>query len=144
MNKLFTILSFIILLYNCQPAHISPHTRRGQAKIDIIKVHTPYYVQHIVTDGYVPFEVKWEGPAEKLIIQVEYIIRPTSPRRRFPIYQQNLIGNKYTVYRDLYLVKNMKTFEGHLNVYEKGDYRVNVFLANEYWYETRSSNFKIY
>ena len=29
-------------------------------------------------------------------------------------------------------------------VYEKGDYRVNVFLANEYWYETRSSNFKIY
>ena len=54
------------------------------------------------------------------------------------------MGNKYTVYRDLYLVKKMNKFEGHLNVYEKGDYRVNVFLANEYWYETRSSNFKIY
>ena len=144
MNKLFIVLFFITLLCNCQPAHISPHTRRGQAKIDIIKVHTPYHIQHIVTDGFVPFVVKWKGPADKLIIQVEYIIRPTSPRRRFPIHEQHLMGKNYTVYRDLYLVKNMNTFEGHLNVYEKGDYRIKVFLSNEYWYETSSSHFKIY
>ena len=54
------------------------------------------------------------------------------------------MGNKYTVYRDLYLVGNINTFEGNLNVYEKGDYRISVFLSNEYWYERLSSNFKIY
>ena len=140
---IFKLLIFLFFV-SCQPAHISPHTKRGQAKIDILKVHTPYYVQHIVTDGVVPFVVKWEGPADKLIIHVEYIIRPTSPRRSFPIYQGNLMGNKYTVYRDLYLVKNINTFEGNLNVYEKGDYRISVFLSNEYWYEKLSSNFKIY
>ena len=140
---IFKLLIFLFFV-SCQPAHISPHTKRGQSKIDILRVHTPYYVQHIVTDGVVPFVVKWEGPADKLIIHVEYIIRPTSPRRRFPIYQGNLMGNKYTVYRDLYLVKNVNTFEGNLNVYEKGDYRISVFLSNEYWNEKLSSNFKIY
>ena len=98
----------------------------------------------MVTNGIVPLTVKWEGPANKLIIKVEYIIRPTSPRIRFPLYQQNMIGNYYTVYRDLYPVKNMNEFEGSLSVYEKGDYRIKVFLANDYWYETCSSRFKIY
>ena len=45
---------------------------------------------------------------------------------------------------DLYPVKNMNEFEGTLSVYEKGDYRIKVFLANDYWYETRASRFKIY
>ena len=107
-------------------------------------MQTPYYVQHIVANGIVPLTVKWEGPANKLIIKVEYIIRPTSPRIRFPLYQQNMMGNYYTVYRDLYPVKNMNEFEGTLSVHEKGDYRIKVFLANDYWYETRSSRFKIY
>ena len=137
-------LVILLFIFSCQPASISPHTKRGQAKIDIKQVQTPYHIQHIVTDGIVPLTVKWEGPANKLIIKVEYIIRPTSPRIRFPLYQQNMIGNYYTVYRDLYPVKNMNEFEGSLSVYEKGDYRIKVFLANDYWYETGSSRFKIY
>jgi hypothetical protein len=140
------MVRLIILLFilSCQPASISPHTKRGQAKIDIKQVQTPYHIQHMVTNGIVPLTVKWEGPANKLIIKVEYIIRPTSPRIRFPLYQQNMMGNYYTVYRDLYPVKNMNEFEGTLSVYEKGDYRIKIFLANDYWYETRSSRFKIY
>ena len=140
------MVRLIILLFilSCQPASISPHTKRGQAKIDIKQVQTPYHIQHMVTNGIVPLTVKWEGPANKLIIKVEYIIRPTSPRIRFPLYQQNMVGNYYTVYRDLYPVKNMNEFEGSLSVYEKGDYRIKVFLANDYWYETGSSRFKIY
>ena len=140
------MVKLIILLFilSCQPASISPHTKRGQAKIDIKQVQTPYHIQHMVTNGIVPLTVKWEGPANKLIIKVEYIIRPTSPRIRFPLYQQNMMGNYYTVYRDLYPVKNMNEFEGTLSVHEKGDYRIKVFLANDYWYETRSSHFKIY
>ena len=137
-------LIILLFIFSCQPASISPHTKRGQAKIDIKQVQTPYYIQHIVTNGIVPLTVKWEGPADKLIIKVEYIIRPTSPKIRFPLYQQNMIGNYYTVYRDLYPVKNMNEFEGILSVYEKGDYRIKVFLANDYWYETGSSRFKIY
>ena len=137
-------LIILLFIFSCQPASISPHTKRGQAKIDIKQVQTPYHIQHIVTNGIVPLTVKWEGPADKLIIKVEYIIRPTSPRIRFPLYQQNMIGNYYTVYRDLYPVKNMNEFEGSLSVYEKGDYRIKVFLANDYWYETGSSHFKIY
>ena len=129
-------LVILLLIFSCQPASISPHTKRGQAKIDIKQVQTPYHIQHIVTNGIVPLTVKWEGPADKLIIKVEYIIRPTSPKIRFPLYQQNMIGNYYTVYRDLYPVKNMNEFEGSLSVYEKGDYRIKVFLANDYWYET--------
>ena len=137
-------LIILLFIFSCQPASISPHTKRGQAKIDIKQVQTPYHIQHIVTNGIVPLTVKWEGPADKLIIKVEYIIRPTSPRIRFPLYQQNMMGNYYTVYRDLYPVKNMNDFEGSLSVYEKGDYRIKVFLANDYWYETGSSRFKIY
>ena len=137
-------LVILLLIFSCQPASISPHTKRGQAKIDIKQVQTPYHIQHMVTNGIVPLTVKWEGPANKLIIKVEYIIRPTSPRIRFPLYQQNMVGNYYTVYRDLYPVKNMNEFEGSLSVYEKGDYRIKVFLANDYWYETGSSRFKIY
>ena len=137
-------LIILLFIFSCQPASISPHTKRGQAKIDIKQVQTPYHIQHIVTNGIVPLTVKWEGPADKLIIKVEYIIRPTSPRIRFPLYQQNMMGNYYTVYRDLYPVKNMNEFEGSLSVYEKGDYRIKVFLANDYWYETGSSHFKIY
>ena len=138
---IFKLLIFLFFV-SCQPAHISPHTKRGQSKIDILT--NSLFAMWYSIDGVVPFVVKWEGPADKLIIHVEYIIRPTSPRRRFPIYQGNLMGNKYTVYRDLYLVKNINTFEGNLNVYEKGDYRISVFLSNEYWYEKLSSNFKIY
>ena len=137
-------LIILLFILSCQPASISPHTKRGQAKIDIKQVQTPYHIQHMVTNGIVPLTVKWEGPANKLIIKVEYIIRPTSPRIRFPLYQQNMMGNYYTVYRDLYPVKNMNEFEGTLSVYEKGDYRIKIFLANDYWYETRSSRFKIY
>jgi hypothetical protein len=137
-------LIILLFIFSCQPASISPHTKRGQAKIDIKQVQTPYHIQHMVTNGIVPLTVKWEGPANKLIIKVEYIIRPTSPRIRFPLYQQNMMGNYYTVYKDLYPVKNMNEFEGTLSVYEKGDYRIKIFLANDYWYETRSSRFKIY
>tara|TARA_A100001391_G_scaffold202010_2_gene190490 strand:- start:648 stop:1070 length:423 start_codon:yes stop_codon:yes gene_type:complete len=137
-------LVILLFIFSCQPASISPHTKRGQAKIDIKQVQTPYHIQHIVTNGIVPLTVKWEGPANKMVITVEYIIRPTSPRIRFPLYQQNMMGNYYTVYRDLYPVKNMNEFEGTLSVHEKGDYRIKVFLSNDYWYETRSSRFKIY
>ena len=137
-------LLILILLFSCQPPHISPHTKRGQSRIQIKKVQTPYHIQHITVDGKVPLIVKWEGPANKLIIQVDYIIRPTSPRIRFPIHEQNLIGNYYTVYRDLYSVKNTDIFKSHLKVFEKGDYKIKIFLVNEYWYVTGSSNFKIY
>ena len=138
------LLFILLFILSCQPMGVSPHTKRGQARINIVKVHTPYYIEHIIADGVVPFEIKWEGPADKLIIHIEYIIRPTSPNRGFRIYQQNLMGNKYTVYRDLYHISNTNSFEGKLSVYEKGDYRINVFLSNQYWYESRSSNFKVY
>lgn len=137
-------LIILLFIFSCQPVSISPHTKRGQAKIDIKQVQTPYHIQHMITNGIVPLTVKWEGPANKMVITVEYIIRPTSPRIRFPLYQQNMMGNYYTVYRDLYPVKNMNEFEGTLSVHEKGDYRIKVFLSNDYWYETRSSHFKIY
>ena len=108
-------LLLIVFLVSCQPASLSPHTKRGQAKINIEKVQTPYHIQHIVTEGVVPLIVKWSGPA-----------------------------NYYTVYRDLYDVNDINIFEGTLSVFEKGDYRVKVFLVNDYWYVTSSSRFKIY
>ena len=140
------MVKLIILLFilSCQPASISPHTKRGQAKIDIKQVQTPYHIQHIVTNGIVPLTVKWEGPADKLIIKVEYIIRPTSPKIRFPIYQDNLTGNKYTVYRDVFDIKGLRIFEGDISVWEKGDYRLTCSIVNTHWVEHRSSHFKIY
>ena len=66
---------------------IAPITGASDASLGvklpgIKQVQTPYHIQHMVTSGIVPLTVKWEGPAYKLIITVEYIIRPTSPRLR--------------------------------------------------------------
>ena len=62
------------------------HTKKGQSRLKLKSVITPYHIQYLTLDGRVPFNVSWEGQAQKMIIEVQYIMRPTSPRRRFPIY----------------------------------------------------------
>ena len=135
---------FCAIFLSCQPTPISPHTKKGQSKIQIKYVHTPYHIKYLTIDGRVPVEVKWEGPVDRMIVEIEYIIRPTSPRRRFPIHFENLSGNYYTVYRDIYRINNTDTFEGNLTVFEKGDYRVKVTIINQYWIESRNSHFKVF
>jgi len=139
--KFIVLLGFTLLC--CQPTHISPHTKKGQSRLKLKSVITPYHIQYLTLDGRVPFNVNWEGQAQKMIIEVQYIMRPTSPRRRFPIYLENLSGNHYTVYRDLFDIKNLNKFEGHFSVFERGDYRVKVTIINQYWVETRNSHFKV-
>ena len=106
--------------------------------------HTPYYIQYLTLEGVVPFQIKWKGLVKHIIIEVQYIIRPTSPRRRFPLYQENLSGNHYTVYRDSFKPYNINEFDGNFSVFNKGDYRLKVTLVNDYWKQTRYSNFKVY
>lgn len=138
------LIGLIILFTSCVSTYVSPHTKKGQSKITNITVNTPYYIQHLVTTAQVPFSIKWSGPGNKLIIKVEYIIRPTSPRIRFPIHQDNLTGNKYTVYRNVFDIKGLDTLEGDISVWEKGDYRLTCSIVNTYWVEHRSSHFKIH
>jgi len=142
---LHSLLSGLIILFtSCVSTYVSPHTKKGQSKITDITVNTPYYIQHLTANARVPFSIKWVGPGSKLIIKVEYIIRPTSPRIRFPIYQDNLTGNKYTVYRDVFDIKGLRIFEGDISVWEKGDYKITCSIVNTHWVEHRSSHFKIY
>ena len=138
-----SIVIFLLLL-SCMQTHTSPHTKKGQAKIYFDKVHTPYYIQYLTLEGVVPFQIKWKGLVKHIIIEVQYIIRPTSPRRRFPLYQENLSGNYYTVYRDSFKPYNINEFDGNFSVFNKGDYRLKVTLVNDYWKQTRYSNFKVY
>lgn len=142
MKHLLVIL--FILLLSCSQIYVSPHTKQGQAKIHSIKVHTPYYIQYLTINGSVPFSIKWNGNADKILIEVLYINRPTSPRRNFPLYQNFLVGNHYTVYRDVFDVYNLNQFDGYLSIYNRGDYKLKVTLLNQYWNPIRYSNFKVY
>ena len=137
------LLLLLLLLISCSPSYISPHTKAGQARIESFTINTPYYVQLQTTDALVPFRIKWDGRAQHMIIDVEFIIRPTSPRIRFPIYQPNLMGNSYRVYRDHYNVNLTESFEGSFSVHQRGDYRVRVTLINQYWSVSRTSYFKV-
>ena len=137
------LLLLLLLLISCSSSYISPHTKAGQAKIQDFTINTPYYVQLQTTDALVPFRIKWDGRAQHMIIDVEFIIRPTSPRIRFPIYQPNLMGNSYRVYREHYGVSATKSFEGSFSVHQRGDYRVRTTLVNKYHSVSRTSYFKV-
>ena len=91
--RLSYLLLFTLLLWSCQ-THISPHTKKGQSRINVKSVHTPYYITFFTTNGEVPFYVSWDGKVNYLKIEVELIIRPTSLRINFTIYSNNIFGNK--------------------------------------------------
>ena len=137
------LLYLLLLLWGCSSMYVSPHTKAGQAKIKKFTINTPYYVQLHTTDALVPFKIHWDGRAENMIIDVEFIIRPTSPRIRFPLYQPNLMGNSYRVHRDGFKVSNTESFEGSFNVHQRGDYRVRATLSNDHWSMSRTSYFKV-
>jgi len=137
------LLLLLLLLISCSPSYISPHTKAGQAKIESFTINTPYYVQLQTTNAIVPFRIKWDGRAEHMIIDVEFIIRPTSPRIGFMVYQPNLMGNSYRVYRDHYNVNLTESFEGSFSVHQRGDYRVRTTLVNKYHSVSRTSYFKV-
>lgn len=139
--RLYCLLLFVFL-WSCQ-THISPHTKKGQNRITLNRVHTPYYITFFTTNGEVPFYVNWDGKAPYLKIEVEFIIRPTSPRIDFPIYDNNLVGNNYTVYREVYKVNGLNEFGASLNIYHRGDYRIRVTLFNQYWSKSKTSYFKV-
>ena len=137
------LLLLLLLLISCSPRYISPHTKAGQARIESFTINTPYYVQLQTTDALVPFRIKWDGRAEHMIIDVEFIIRPTSPRIGFTVYQPNLMGNSYRVYREHYNVSASKSFEGSFSIRQRGDYRVRTTLVNKYHSVSRTSYFKV-
>ena len=137
------LLLLLLLLISCSPRYISPHTKAGQAKIQDFTINTPYYVQLQTTNAIVPFRIKWDGRAQHMIIDVEFIIRPTSPRIGFTVYQPNLMGNSYRVYRDHYNVKLTESFEGSFSIHQRGDYRVRTTLVNKYHSVSRTSYFKV-
>ena len=137
------LLLLLLLLISCSPSYISPHTKAGQAKIQDFTINTPYYVQLQTTDAIVPFKIHWDGRAEHMIIDVEFIIRPTSPRIGFTVYQPNLMGNSYRVYRDHYNVNLTESFEGSFSIHQRGDYRVRTTLVNKYHSVSRTSYFKV-
>ena len=137
------LLLLLLLLISCSPSYISPHTKAGQARIESFTINTPYYVQLQTTDALVPFRIKWDGRAQHMIIDVEFIIRPTSPRIGFTVYQPNLMGNSYRVYRNHYNVKLTESFEGSFSIHQRGDYRVRTTLVNKYHSVSRTSYFKV-
>ena len=137
------LLLLLLLLISCSPRYISPHTKAGQAKIQDFTINTPYYVQLQTTDALVPFRIKWDGRAQHMIIDVEFIIRPTSPRIGFTVYQPNLMGNSYRVYRNHYNVNLTESFEGSFSIHQRGDYRVRTTLVNKYHSVSRTSYFKV-
>ena len=141
--KNFIVVLFLLLL-SCTTPYISPHTKIGQAKITLDRVHTPYYIQYLTLSGIVPFHIKWTGSATMMIIEAQFIIRPTSPRVRFPLFTENLQGNYYTVYKQKFYLDDTQELEGKFTVFHPGDYKLKVTIINKYWSETRYSNFKVY
>ena len=139
MVKLVLFLLFI----GCAPN--TPHriTKAGQAKIDFTKLHTSYYVNWQLNEARTDFKARWEGRANTMMIQVDFIVRPTSPQISFPLHSQYLFGNHYTVYRDLINIRGMNEFEGTINIYQRGDYIITAYIMNEYWTQSRSSRFKV-
>ena len=138
-----SLLLSLLLFISCSPSYISPHTKAGQARIESFTINTPYHVNLLVTHATVPFQIHWDGRAEHMIVEVEFIIRPTSPRIRFPIYQPNLMGNSYRVYREHYSVNLTESFEGSFSIHQRGDYRVRTTLVNKYHSVSRTSYFKV-
>ena len=136
-------LLILLLFIGC--ATNTPHriTKAGQAKIKLTNLSTPYYVNWQLSDAQTDFKAKWEGKANTMIIQVNFILRPTSPRLTFPLYTQYLFGNHYTVYRDLINIRGVNEFEGRINIYQRGDYMITVYIMNEYWTRSRTSRFKV-
>ena len=138
-----SLLLSLLLFISCSPSYISPHTKAGQARIESFTINTPYHVNLLVTHATVPFQIHWDGRAEHMIIDVEFIIRPTSPRIGFTVYQPNLMGNSYRVYRNHYNVNLTESFEGSFSIHQRGDYRVRTTLVNKYHSVSRTSYFKV-
>lgn len=137
------LLLSLLLFISCSPSYISPHTKAGQARIESFTINTPYHVNLLVTHATVPFQIHWDGRAEHMIVEVEFIIRPTSPRIGFTVYQPNLMGNSYRVYRNHYNVNLTESFEGSFSIHQRGDYRVRTTLVNKYHSVSRTSYFKV-
>jgi hypothetical protein len=138
-----TLLIALLFLLSCSPQYISPHTKRGQQRIHFKSFHTPYHVDLQTLDAHIPFEMKWSGKPKLLTIEVEFIVRPTSPRMNFTITPRYLNGNSYTVYRDQYRIEAEQYFKGELRVSHRGDYRVRATLSNDYFSKVLSSYFKV-
>ena len=127
------IVVLFLLLLSCTKPYISPHTKIGQAKITLDRVHTPYYIQYLTLSGIVPFHIKWTGSATMMIIEAQFIIRPTSPRVRFPLFTENLQGNYYTVYKQKFYLDDTQELEGKFTVFHPGDYKLKVTIINKYF-----------
>ena len=123
-----TLVILFLLLLSCTKPYISPHTKIGQAKITLDRVHTPYYIQYLTLSGIVPFHIKWTGSATMMIIEAQFIIRPTSPRVRFPLFTENLQGNYYTVYKQKFYLDDTQELEGKFTVFHPGDYKLKVTI----------------
>ena len=140
MDMRWCYLLLFILLWSCY-SHISPHTKRGQARIQNVKIYTPYYIDFFGGDGRVPLRIKWDGKVHRLKIDVQFILRPTSPRVKFPLWDG--FGNSYTVITDWHKVNGLREFEALLRVYQEGDYRIKITLYNQWWSVDRISHFKV-
>ena len=105
MRAIFVLV--LSLLINCYSTDISPHTKKGQSRIKLSKVHTPYYVTYYTNRATVPLSVKWDGPVNLLNVEVYFIIRPTTDKPRFPIFSGNLLGNRYVIYSENFKVSRL-------------------------------------
>ena len=59
----------LMFLLSCQ-TYISPHTKKGQSRINLKRVHTPYYITFITTSGQVPFYVNWDGKVNYMKVKI--------------------------------------------------------------------------
>tara|TARA_B100000214_G_scaffold361067_1_gene324083 strand:+ start:1116 stop:1544 length:429 start_codon:yes stop_codon:yes gene_type:complete len=141
MRAIFVLV--LSLLINCYSTDISPHTKKGQSRITLSKVHTPYYVTYYTNRATVPLSVKWDGPVNLLNVEVYFIIRPTTDKPRFPIFSGNLLGNRYVIYSENFKVSRLSEFNENLLIFQRGYYQVKTTIKNDYWNESLSSHFSV-
>ena len=141
MGKVFIILMLLVGCTSLPPETIS---KKGKARIKFKKLHTPYYIDYMTGEGRTDFNIEWEGPVNQMIIIVDFLIRPTTPPIQFPIHQDGLFGNQYTLYKESIDVRGYQNYEGELSLYQRGDYVLTVYLINPYWSRHRTTRFKVH
>ena len=141
MGRLFIILMlFIVGCTSLPPESIS---KKGRARIEFKRLHTPYYIDYMTGEGRTNFNIEWKGPVNQMVIRVDFLIRPTTPPIQFPIHQDGLFGNQYTLYKEVIDVREYQSYEGELSLYQRGDYILTVYLINPYWTRNRTTRFKV-
>ena len=137
------LVSILIFFISCgiNPS-LHPHTKAGQSKIEALKIHTPYYVDYHTNNAVIPLSVRWKGPVDRLSIKVYFIIRPTSHRPLFQVYQNNIYGNRYLVYNESFRTYG-KRIEETISVFQPGEYQVSVTVSNRWWSKTSNSRFSV-